>query len=377
MLVLGAIGGYAATATSDSDVSARVDVRFAPPYDLVAIADSDRAIDVDTATVASQAAVDFDADVDNVDFTATFVPNAAARSVRVTVVGDTDAAVVQELDAVTGDLSKMVLQPRLAQIDLAIGANDEQIAALQDRSDALADSIAALPLDDLVRPTLLAQRAQVDSDLTDAVISRSNLAAYRSYVADDLISTGDAVFSTVSPGLTSVIIGVFIAGVLVLAVAFIFVLVDRRLRRRMQIERSAPSAEVVAVAPSRASMGTADREAFALAVNAFVERHGLNRLVVAGLSEGVGDVEGLLGSVGEADVVFADEFAPLAGERNVAGTGYLIIVGWGRSTDLQLAAAVASLHSIGDAAIAVAMLGVPRRDLDWAGVGAGDSPGTF
>ena len=374
-LVLGAIAGFALTATSGSDVSGRLDVRFAPPYDLVAIADSDRAIDVDVATVASQSTVDYDADIDNVEFTATFVPNAAARSIRVTVVGGTNDAVARELDVVVDDVSTLVLQPRLTQIDLAVGATDEQIAALQDRSDALADSIAALPLDDLVRPTLLAQQTQVDSDLTDARISRSNLVVYRSYVADDLISQGDTVFTTVSPGITSVIIGVFLGGMFVLAVAFVVVLVDRRLRRRMQIERSAPSAEVVAVAPGRAVMGAPDREAFVLSVNAFVERHGLVRLVVAGLSDGVSDVEDLLGDVAAADVVFAEELAPLAGERDVDGTGYLIIVGWGRSTDLQLAAAVASLHSIGDAPIAVAMLGVPRRDLDWAGVGAGSDVG--
>jgi Mrp family chromosome partitioning ATPase len=48
--------------------------------------------------------------------------------------------------------------------------------------------------------------------------------------------------------------------------------------------------------------------------------------------------------------------------------GYLIVVQWGKTSHEQLSSALAALRASNPAALGMVLEGVPRADLDWAGV---------
>ena len=363
--LLGAGAGLALGSSGGGDISGRFDIRVASLGDLASILDIDKEDDVSLTQIAAQAAIDFELSDANDNVTATFLGNEEARVLRVTVVGDTAADVDAAATAINGSVTSLVVAPRLDQVEVATGSRDSQIDIFKAQRDQLDASIDALAVDDPLRPTLLLQRSEIDREIASAGVDRANLVSYGDFVESNLLATDATKYTNLRQGPIAIIVGAIVGVILALLGMVVAVLLDRRVRRRIHIEEAAPTAEVLTVTTSVGSMTSPEQDTFRAAVDSFVERHMLAKLVVVVPSTG-SDLRDLLGEREGCVMTFTDVALPdSSGPRP---TGYLLVARWGRSSHDQVSAAVASLGSAGTVAISAVLVDVPRPDLDWAGV---------
>lgn len=369
--LLGAGVGSVLASSGGGDMSGRFDIRVASLDDLASILDIAKGDDVNVSQVAAQATLDFQLSDARDTVTATFLGNEAARVLRVTIVGDTRADIEAAAAAINDSVTNLVVIPRLEQVAVATDSLDSQIDLLKTQRDQLDGSIDDLAIDDPLRPTLLLQRSEIDRDITSAGIDRANLVAFGSFVESNLLSTDATEYTNLTQGPLALIAGAIVGVILALLAMVVAVLLDHRVRRRIHLEEAAPHAEILTVAASAGRMTEPERHALRAAVGSFIRRHSLVELVVVDPS-GRSDLTDLLGDVEGCDVTLSELALP--DSTGPAPTGYLMVAQWGRTTHDQVSASVAALGSAGPVAVSVVLVGVPRSDLDWAGVSSNGRP---
>lgn len=372
--VVGALLGLAFANAGSGNETARFNFRFASLADAAGVLKLDRVTDVDVTTIASQARLDYDLTPAGERLATTFSANKGANTVSVTVRGASRDEVLAAADQLEQTMVELAVTPRVAQTELAVSTVDSDITAIRQQISDIDAAVDQLSPDDVSRPALLLQRIEADRDLADATSRRSSVVALGHYISDSLITRSAVSFGEAPSNFAPLVVGAAVMVILVVVAFLVMVLTDRKVRRRMHLEDAAPEATVLGVLARLSALSDGERAGLVTASREFARRHGVARLVLS--DAGRGGTPSELGSVlaplaGEVEVIVSDLPAASAPALlSSAGSGCIVVVRWGKTTQDQLSSAFASIRSAGSPAVGLVLEGVPRSELDWAGVSA-------
>lgn len=373
VLLLGAAG---ARAIANTEVVSTEILHVASVEDAAKILDLKDVPDAPVRAIALQAPEDFKRSADFNGLGATFGWDEAARSLTITVSGPTTAEVVDGAAKLTDVTTTAILKPVDASLSLAAKDQTNQADQLNAAAAAIDATVQSLPADDPTRSALLSRAGDLRSDAAKAGIHASSLESLRKFLPS-LITSQDPIVATSSPGVTTYIAGLFVAGVLIVLGACAWVLADRRIRRRSHVDRAAPGVRslglvgpVITDAPHIDSVVVAS-------LNAFVRDNGVTSVALFGVPTDHSSVEALTTALQDSigvPLIASDKSAAETVRHDDSSTvGYVAVVRWGRTTEDQLSSAIADVRSVGGLAIATLLIDVPESERDWAGATAPDA----
>jgi hypothetical protein len=372
-LVLGAAG--ARTLDSTKVVSSDV-VHVASVADAAKTLDLKDVPDAPAEAVALQAPEAFKRSPDFAGLSATFNWDDLARSLSITVTGSSSASVRAGAIKVRDVVKTAVLQPVDASLALAAKDQTNQVDQLNAAAAAIDKTVQDLPPNDSTRSAFLSRAADLRTDAAKAAIRGSSLESLRTLLPSLVTSLNPSV-ATSSPGPTTYITGILVASVLVILGACGWALADRRIRRRSHVERAAPSVRSLGlIGPVIADAPHIDSVIIA-SLRAFVRDNGLTSIAFFGVPTAHRSVTLLATALQESigiPLVASDQSAAETVRHDSAEpTGYVAVVRWGKTTEDQLASAIADVRSVDGLAIATILIGVPESERNWAGAPAPDA----
>lgn len=367
MLLLGAV---TARVISDTEVSS------AEILHVESVADRSLALglvafpEAPSATVALQAQADLSAAPDKSGITGTISWDEAARSITISITGSSVDLVAAAAHRIGTEVSERIEKLVADQIAVALADADTQVTQLEDAATAIEKFVDGLAPTDTTRSVLLATAADLRSDGARAAARRTSLGSMQSVVSS-LIESNGAIVTTSEPGFTTYAAGALAAGALLVLGACGWVLADRRIRRRVHLDRAAPGVRDLGLVGTMSPGFNHIDVAVLASVKSFARDAGATTIILFGVPRGSAAVSALADAL-QPNVDFRVEATvePAAGavrDDLHESVGYVAVVRWGKTTEGQLSAAVADIHSVGGLPLAVLLIGVPGRERSWAG----------
>lgn len=292
-----------------------------------------------------------------------------AGSITIEATGPTEQAVSQAADSVAVLTSELIIDEATALTETKVAGLEQHVAGSTERLRVADERLAARqaagespgPTDPVVLERIAAADAlaTASSELEQA---RSELGA----LAEGTVAMSE---TTASESDSSLLLPAAL-GTLGAAAAFAVLLViqalDGRIRRRIQLERSAPRAKVLGVLPKTPSDG--QLALLRHVVEKFVAESGLQRLLVSRL-RGTVDEE-IARALGEEVGCPVESVEPTAvlGELGTPGLGVVFAVPFGRVPDDLVQSTVSDAFAAGTTAVALILTDVPSADRAWASV---------
>lgn len=302
--------------------------------------------------------------------------DSAAGSVTISALAPTEAEAVAALDSTAAFTRDLIVRELGAETQTRVAAlenrSEAEAARLSAADERLAQLRAAGQEPGPTDPAVLERNSASDAlaaTNTELEVERSRLASLEETsvtVSSTAVEAGDT--SPVMPVALAVLAAVAAFGCLLVLQAF-----DGRIRRRIHVERSSPSASVLGVLPKGPS--EADLSLVARATERFASLNSLDGLTVIDLARG-GASDRLADSLGGTQLsceVASRSFDDARALAGADGAGMLLAVPFGSVTEDRLQAAVASFTTAGTAAVGVVLTDVPGRDLAWAAASASAS----
>lgn len=321
--------------------------------------------DVELLRLAQRAQLDVDSSELPPGIGATFSANSAARAVTIVVTGPSEEAVNESLVALNLRFTELTTEPLLAQIDVGIGLADRQLDALEVSAASSRDQLAAAEGDPTATAVLIAEQSSLRLQIAQTTEHRNALGELRAYVADGLVSSGSSSVTAPAAGVMVYAAGVVAGVVLALIGGLAWVLLDRRIRRVIHLERAAPGVPVLAVVGDADAAEPGARLAGVVA--AVAGPSGPDRVVLFGIGRS-GDVSRLAGEIGRQvaiPVVSTAGVASALASGPIGDAGFVGVVRWGSTTEDQVSTAVGDLARAGARTLGLVLLDVPARDRDW------------
>lgn len=304
--------------------------------------------------------------MENADVAGSVRADASANAVRLTIVGDSSDEVEAQLDDFEAELVASVDGALRPQLETAVTAARQRVRVLEDVEATFEEASS----DDV---EVQRSRAELLVQLADARSRVSDVETYRSSVLGALFTSDETVFEDAGSLLVPPVVGGLVSMVLLSAGLGLVVVFDPRIRRRLQIERIAPRAVVLGVTPAGESSQDAAAE-LAAALDAFAESADLpdgHALGVLGLARDE-DAETVIGlhELGGGQTRLSAAPGSRPPHRTSPRAPLVLVARFGQTTENELSSALAAHRAGGFDPLGVVLVGVPRRDLDWAGVSA-------
>lgn len=363
------LGALAAGLLSHTEVASRETLRVTSVADQALALGLKDYPEVPAESAALQAQADLNRSPENGN-TGTIVWDPTARSITISLTGDSVETMEATANRLSTELTERLQQLVEDQIDVAVVDAEAQMQVLDDAAAAAETTASELLPSDPTGSVLLATASDLRSESAKASARRSSLASMKSIVPSLVESTGAAI-DTSEPGFTTYLTGALVAGALSVLGACGWVLADRRVRRRLHLERAAPGVRdlglVGSLAPGRIHIDLA----VVASVKSFARDSDVTALVLFGVPSDDSMVSALADAL-QANVDFrvAASGEPAANsihDGSAEAVGYVAVVRWGKTTESQLSAAVADIRSVGGLPLAVILVGVPKRERTWAG----------
>ena len=325
--------------------------------------------EVPAEAVALQAQAKLSASPDNgVSGTITWDPT--ARSVAIDVTGDSAEVVARTARRLSAEVSHRIEQLVADQIAVASADADAQVKLLEDAAAAMDKMVIGLDPSDSTRSVLLATAADLHSNSARASARGTSLESMQS-VMPSLVESSGTIIKTSEPGFTTYLAGALAAGAMLVLGACGWVLADRRIRRRAHLERAAPGVRHLGLVGTLSPGFNHIDSAVLASVKSFARESGVTTIVLFGVPKGSPSVTTLADEL-QTRIDFRVEASvePAANsvrDESVEPVGYVAVVRWGKTTEGQLSAAVADIHSAGGLSLAVILVSVPPRERSWAG----------
>lgn len=303
--------------------------------------------------------------LDAADVSGSVRADPSTGTLEITITGDDAEGVTDDLDHWQSDALARIDATLRPQLDDAVVAAEQRVLSLETTIADLGDAG-----DD---PDVERTRAELLVALSEARSELDNLQSYRSAVFDRLTDTVTTEINEGGGVARGVAVGALVALVLLAVGLGLHVVFDPHIRRRLQIEKVAPTAVALGVAPDPDEAGDEECGAVAAAIDALASSAGVpedGAVPVVGMGEH------------EAATAAVALYERGGGRRRLSmvehglppGPGepgpVVVAARFGRSTENQLSSALATLRAAGFDRLGVLLVGVPRRELDWAGVSA-------
>ncbi|MFV0308836.1 MAG: hypothetical protein ACK5OX_13960 [Desertimonas sp.] len=287
------------------------------------------------------------ADVEEPDVSFTVTPVSAESRVVITATGDvSEDRLVELLGMFSLDYQASFDTDLADRVSAVRAVRDAELTVLTDRRDELVGSGGSE-----------VELALVSQSILDVQADLQGLDSLEALVTGRTIEFGPIETESSRPArpIRLLIAGAFGFGLLALVVVVVRVIVDRRVRRRVQVARVLPGVPVLAVFgrgdPAADTAWDGYRRALA---------HRLGELDIATAA-----VE----AVGPAS--FAERLRPTAAGHDTEGDGVVLAVGFGAVTEDQLSAAAQTVVLAGRPLAGIVIGDVPAADVTWAAAGFG------
>ncbi|MGB0112660.1 MAG: hypothetical protein WBP59_05525 [Ilumatobacteraceae bacterium] len=307
--------------------------------------------------LAIRSAEDFDSTATDTVVVAT--PDEAASVIVATATGPDAASVEAALADFEAIVERRATDPRLEETDAALRANATTLELFRSDLQALDEQLLALAPDDPARASIAESRIELQSDIRALESSGQSLLEYRALLESNLVATIGTTIDGPGSIITSVIVGIVAMGILLTIVGAGLVITDQKVRRRLQLERIVPGVPILGVLGATTQDGEAEREA-ARSIERF--SGGSDSVALAALTG-----SDSASTIASMQPLTTCTLRHLGDEQISDDAPFLVIASWGQSTENELAARVAALETVGDGRVGILIVGVPARDLDWAG----------
>jgi hypothetical protein len=366
-LVFGALG---ARALGSTDVVSTEILHVASVEDAAKTLDLKDVPDAPVNAAALQAPENFKRQPDFAGLAATFHWDEAARSLTITVTGSSADAVRTSAAKLRDMIVNSILQPVDSSLTLAVTDQGNQATQLNTAAAAIDKTVDQLSADDPTRSALLSRATDLRTDAAAAAIRGASLESLRTSLPS-LVTAEKPILASSSPGITTYVAGILVAGALVVLAACAWVLADRRIRRRIHIERAAPGVRSLGlVGPLDPAARQVDSVIVA-SINAFLRESGGTSVVFFGVPTADPSISVLAEVLQEhvkLPLVVSNQSAAQTVRQDPSESiAYVAVVRWGKTTEDQLSSAIADVRSVGGLAIATILTGVPDRERSWAG----------
>lgn len=371
LIVLGAIVGLAAGIAIQAlspAVTGTQTVRFAPiPDEGRTENDSTRSNQTDAAILAKR----LDVAVENLELPdgteVTALGDADTAILRATATGPDTQSVQSALAEATALAGELAVAEAAATYVSDIEVLERSLEAARARSAETEQALTegrAQQLDPSTLNLLVSEQIESAGRQAELELELATAQARLQLIESTLVDIDDPVISSsgmspVQPAIFAVLGALVAFGCMVVLQAL-----DGRIRRRLQIERDAPSVAVLGTLARQAS--PAARAEFAKSAQRHFERRGLTRILLVPLADGpTRQVEELidLPSVTTTEPALAEGY----GSPEV---GLLYIAPFGKATLDQLRADASAALAGGVPEVLVVLVDVPAADLAWAGASA-------
>ena len=373
VLVLGILGARAAAST---DVVSSEILHVASVEDAAKTLDLKDVPDAAVAAVALQAPENFKRSPEFAGLAATFLWDLQGRSLTITVTGSSVDAVRDGASRLHDVIQSAIQQPVDAALALAVKDQTSQADQLNAAATAIDQTVQGLAADDPTKSALLSKAADLRADAAKATNRGGSLESLREFVPS-LVTAEKPTLVTSSAGTTTYAAGILAAAALWVLGACGWVVADRRIRRRIHIERAAPGVRSLGLVGPLVSGAPHVDSVVVASLNAFVRDAGINSVVLFAVPNTGQSIELLAAALQEQTA-----FPVAASDQTAAETirldlsesvGYVAVVRWGKTTEDQLSSSIADVRSVGGLPIATVLIDVPERERDWAGVTTSDT----
>lgn len=370
----GGLGAY--VLTNDSSFDVEQSFQIGSIQDAGALLDAGVVPEIDVQRLAQQAQLDFEqSELDDL-VSATYSANSIARTVTVRISGPSERAVNEALLELNQRFVTIVNGPLLAQINAGIDNATSTIESLEADADGLVDQTGAQDLDQTALAVLVGELSGVRTEIADTRERRGVLEGLGDYVDNGFVVFGSSSNTEAARGKTTYAAGIVGGAAIAGLAAAAMVLVDRRVRRLLHLERAAPGTPILGlVARSSVATPTELDSSLRAAVRSFVSEHQLSRLAIFGI-RGSGRVDGIGSAIQDnvdvpVDVSTSSSAGAVALDHD-AKVGYVAIARWGVTTEDQVSTAIGDINRAGGAPVGLVLVDIPGRDRDW--VAAGSQP---
>lgn len=370
------LGAMCARALDSADVTSMEILHVRSVEDVAKTLDLQDVPGAPSAAVAAQAPGDFKRSPDFVGLTGSFLWDAVARSLTVTITGGDSASVAGGASRVRNLLIEKIEKPVGDVLALAIKDLDARIKTLSDSAAALDKSAGGLAANDPARASLLSTAGDLRNQAAKATMRQSSLTTLNAFVPSIVTSETPTVTKR-APGIATYVAGIMVACVLLVLGACSWVLADRRIRRRIDLDRAAPGVRNLGLVGQSLDADTGVDSVVVASVKAFVRDAHLTSVVLFGVPRGSSPIALLVAALQDAVDVSVVESAGDAADtvrhELSEAIGYIAVVRWGKTSEDQLSSAIADVRSVGGLAVATILVGVPERDRSWVGAAATES----
>ncbi len=333
----------------------------------------DKVPELSGKAIAPQANADFKLSDLSKELDATFSWDDASRSVTISATGSSFGRIAAGAASLEKQIRSAIVDPVTGSLDVAIADLQKQIDTFNASIASIQGTAQSLDANDPTRAVLLATAADLRTAATKATNRRGSLQALRESIPSAVTTQGIDIVSS-GAGLTTYAAGVIAAGALFAIGCCAWVLGDRRIRRRADIERSAPGIRGLGIV-SEGSGGASIDPVVVASIRAFARDSDVKSIVIFGVPAVGDDQQTLADALQEASgipVAASDQDAAGAVRGELSDdVGYLVVVRWGKTTEWQLSSSIADVRSVGNVPVAVLLVGVPERERTWAGTGSG------
>jgi hypothetical protein len=318
---------------------------------------------IDVRLVAIRASEDYDTTHSSIAVSAS--PDAVANVIIAVGSGSNEAAIRSALSDFEQSVTQRAIEPRLQEVNAAVAAQEATLAGFNEDLEAIDQQIAELTRNDPARDFLIVSRVQLQGDARDLEASLDSLEQYENFLETGLVSTIGLTIQEPGSVIANVLVGILIMAILLIVIGYIVVILDNKVRRRLQLERIAPGVPVLGVLPNRIDTALPEVGTTRQSLEYFAREANVDGLAIIELSR-----------PSDRDLVAelharSDSGSELARDRSdqplAIHAAYVLVARWGQTTEDQIASTVASLEASAPGRVGVILVGVPRRDLDWAG----------
>lgn len=373
LLVAAVLGGLVAGALTvrRSQLSATQTVEVARVSEVAGLLQIGTITNVDVRQIAFQMAAEYDLTDLSEQVGMRLTPDTVADTVTLVATGRDEETVLEAMRSISDGLTQRATDPRVVEVDQAIATNDQVLSQIRANIEGLEAAIRLFDQNESGRDVVLINLVQTQTSLLGAETRAEGLSEYRRFLNDSLVRVGPVDIEE-APGVdaSTILAGVIAALVLSAGVLFVFVALDRRVRRAIHLTRAAPGSQVVGILPRRPDPDSSQAELFRRSLRRTFEAHGVDQIAVVGASDTDSEqaVMSLIGGdrMGATSVFATSTELPDPAGQTPERTAVVIAAHFGTTPEDRVAAIAADLDAAGYGLVATCLTHVPSRDLDWA-----------